>query len=154
MCCYFCLYFFFSSRRRHTRSKRDWSSDVCSSDLPDFCRYDCDRGNCICLSFACFGHRHLVHYLCWRRWYYPHLGIVLCTYCFPYSHCHPYYGRTHHARQQHGSMFWAFARGLVNTIFWLDLGCMDTTVCGHHWHHLDTLQTHRYLISPIILTLI
>src|SRR5438067_3799724 len=24
--------FFFSSRRRHTRSKRDWSSDVCSSD--------------------------------------------------------------------------------------------------------------------------
>src|SRR5699024_11230053 len=28
-----CLCFFFSSRRRHTRSKRDWSSDVCSSDL-------------------------------------------------------------------------------------------------------------------------
>src|SRR5699024_12055339 len=27
------LRFFFSSRRRHTRSKRDWSSDVCSSDL-------------------------------------------------------------------------------------------------------------------------
>src|SRR5699024_11845835 len=25
----------FSSRRRHTRSKRDWSSDVCSSDLTD-----------------------------------------------------------------------------------------------------------------------
>src|SRR5437868_8343770 len=25
--------FFFSSRRRHTISKRDWSSDVCSSDL-------------------------------------------------------------------------------------------------------------------------
>src|SRR5699024_11814852 len=25
--------FVFSSRRRHTRSKRDWSSDVCSSDL-------------------------------------------------------------------------------------------------------------------------
>src|SRR5207249_5291103 len=29
----FVLFFFFSSRRRHTRSKRDWSSDVCSSDL-------------------------------------------------------------------------------------------------------------------------
>src|SRR5699024_11604941 len=28
------LSFFFTSRRRHTRSKRDWSSDVCSSDLP------------------------------------------------------------------------------------------------------------------------
>src|SRR5690606_39925736 len=27
------LYFFFSSRRRHTRFSRDWSSDVCSSDL-------------------------------------------------------------------------------------------------------------------------
>src|SRR5699024_12149291 len=27
------LDFYFSSRRRHTRSKRDWSSDVCSSDL-------------------------------------------------------------------------------------------------------------------------
>src|SRR5690349_24154652 len=25
--------FFYSSRRRHTRSLRDWSSDVCSSDL-------------------------------------------------------------------------------------------------------------------------
>src|SRR6266704_6586150 len=29
------IFFFFSSRRRHTRSKRDWSSDVCSSDLAD-----------------------------------------------------------------------------------------------------------------------
>src|SRR5207249_9478065 len=27
------FFFFFSSRRRHTRSIRDWSSDVCSSDL-------------------------------------------------------------------------------------------------------------------------
>src|SRR2546421_2400152 len=27
--------FLFSSRRRHTRSDRDWSSDVCSSDLSD-----------------------------------------------------------------------------------------------------------------------
>src|SRR5204863_1105406 len=31
LCFYF--FFFFSSRRRHTRSLRDWSSDVCSSDL-------------------------------------------------------------------------------------------------------------------------
>src|SRR5262245_66669454 len=28
-----CLFFFFSSRRRHTRCLSDWSSDVCSSDL-------------------------------------------------------------------------------------------------------------------------
>src|SRR5256885_1321368 len=29
-----CVVFFFSSRRRHTRLQGDWSSDVCSSDLP------------------------------------------------------------------------------------------------------------------------
>src|SRR5699024_2938297 len=43
-CCillkYISLLFFFSSRRRHTRSKRDWSSDVCSSDLVTY-----DNGN-------------------------------------------------------------------------------------------------------------
>src|SRR5207253_7299951 len=34
-CATVCLFFFFffSSRRRHTRWPRDWSSDVCSSDL-------------------------------------------------------------------------------------------------------------------------
>src|SRR5205809_8003050 len=32
----FFLFFFFSSRRRHTRCSRDWSSDVCSSDLDVF----------------------------------------------------------------------------------------------------------------------
>src|SRR5205809_1645027 len=30
---FFFFFFFFSSRRRHTRCSRDWSSDVCSSDL-------------------------------------------------------------------------------------------------------------------------
>src|SRR6266487_2215229 len=30
------VFFFFSSRRRHTRWTGDWSSDVCSSDLDDF----------------------------------------------------------------------------------------------------------------------
>src|SRR6266496_5910018 len=33
---FFVFFFFFSSRRRHTRSLRDWSSDVCSSDLTAF----------------------------------------------------------------------------------------------------------------------
>src|SRR5207302_3038528 len=32
-CFFFFFFFFFSSRRRHTRFSRDWSSDVCSSDL-------------------------------------------------------------------------------------------------------------------------
>src|SRR5882672_11767532 len=34
------FFFFFSSRRRHTRSLCDWSSDVCSSDLPAVRRVD------------------------------------------------------------------------------------------------------------------
>src|SRR5439155_3105445 len=33
-------FFFFSSRRRHTRWPRDWSSDVCSSDLAGLARTD------------------------------------------------------------------------------------------------------------------
>src|SRR2546422_11729552 len=37
--------FFFSSRRRHTRCSRDWSSDVCSSDLLRYnFVYRADRG--------------------------------------------------------------------------------------------------------------
>src|SRR6266699_3867084 len=35
--------FFFSSRRRHTRCGRDWSSDVCSSDLEYPAIYHKDR---------------------------------------------------------------------------------------------------------------
>src|SRR5438874_6527677 len=40
----FFFFFFFSSRRRHTRSLRDWSSDVCSSDL--------EKSQSLCLSCA------------------------------------------------------------------------------------------------------
>src|SRR5947199_2436626 len=38
--CIYRVFFFFSSRRRHTRCLSDWSSDVCSSDLefPGDCR--------------------------------------------------------------------------------------------------------------------
>src|SRR5207253_3834554 len=38
-CFAYCFCFFFSSRRRHTRWPRDWSSDVCSSDLLRFRRF-------------------------------------------------------------------------------------------------------------------
>src|SRR5690606_40421284 len=38
-CSFMFVYFFFSSRRRHTRFSRDWSSDVCSSDLLENCGY-------------------------------------------------------------------------------------------------------------------
>src|SRR2546421_1171290 len=43
----FVVFFFFSSRRRHTRSDRDWSSDVCSSDLGEnmeLMKYDMSGG--------------------------------------------------------------------------------------------------------------
>src|SRR5690606_18750534 len=40
------LFFFFSSRRRHTRFSRDWSSDVCSSDLERIVREELDRAGC------------------------------------------------------------------------------------------------------------
>src|SRR6266576_6390842 len=36
-------FFFFSSRRRNTRSLRDWSSDVCSSDLAQIVHVDGGR---------------------------------------------------------------------------------------------------------------
>src|SRR3989440_8319990 len=39
-----CFFFFFSSRRRHTRSDRDWSSDVCSSDLAWRSAFGCNAG--------------------------------------------------------------------------------------------------------------
>src|SRR5207253_8102589 len=38
-------YFFFSSRRRHTRWPRDWSSDVCSSDLISYVNNTVDPNN-------------------------------------------------------------------------------------------------------------
>src|SRR5256885_5656366 len=40
-------FFFFSSRRRHTRLQGDWSSDVCSSDL---CRHGSPTGCATCRS--------------------------------------------------------------------------------------------------------
>src|SRR5258707_11932244 len=42
---FYILFFFFSSRRRHTRYWRDWSSDVCSSDLERRSIGSFNRGN-------------------------------------------------------------------------------------------------------------
>src|SRR2546421_9625496 len=48
--------FFFSSRRRHTRSDRDWSSDVCSSDLMiRHTRSDRDWSSDVCSSDLFYG---------------------------------------------------------------------------------------------------
>src|SRR5207248_8725345 len=50
-------FFFFSSRRRHTRSYGDWSSDVCSSDLVGLKlpggRGNAWRASCRCAQRAC-----------------------------------------------------------------------------------------------------
>src|SRR5256885_12991796 len=37
------VFFFFSSRRRHTRLQGDWSSDVCSSDLSSMSQHESAR---------------------------------------------------------------------------------------------------------------
>src|SRR5207249_6015779 len=50
--------FFFSSRRRHTRSKRDWSSDVCSSDLQACCR-NRTSGPLLCKEGRCDARAHV-----------------------------------------------------------------------------------------------
>src|SRR5690606_12210659 len=56
-------YFFFSSRRRHTRFSRDWSSDVCSSDLiylyPSTCLFEgtvMSLGRGTSFPFEVYGH--------------------------------------------------------------------------------------------------
>src|SRR6266436_2402452 len=46
----FFMFFFFSSRRRHTRCSRDWSSDVCSSDLSTAARTRFFRARSLILS--------------------------------------------------------------------------------------------------------
>src|SRR2546421_7646648 len=67
MDCQFLVFFFFSSRRRHTRSDRDWSSDVCSSDL---LHGDSDLAS----SYAIYTVLHQLG----CRWYFPSpLGEVL-----------------------------------------------------------------------------
>src|SRR2546427_8437012 len=47
----FLVFFFFSSRRRHTRFDCDWSSDVCSSDLTAFPTHS-TTGASTCLNSA------------------------------------------------------------------------------------------------------
>src|SRR3954464_15615234 len=50
-CALFLSFFFFSSRRRHTRLSCDWSSDVCSSDLMiRHTRLSCDWSSDVCSS--------------------------------------------------------------------------------------------------------
>src|SRR3989454_4229281 len=54
------FFFFFSSRRRHTRLQGDWSSDVCSSDLPE------TRGNAYGIGLADFATSRLIRAIDYR----------------------------------------------------------------------------------------
>src|SRR3712207_587223 len=53
------IFFFFSSRRRHTRYWRDWSSDVCSSDLASYLVIGFT--NCV---ITCFSDNMILSRLC------------------------------------------------------------------------------------------
>src|SRR5690606_39732538 len=71
-----CTRFFFSSRRRHTRFSRDWSSDVCSSDLNlvagSWGRANLRAGDEVVLTVA----EHHANLLPWQRLR-DELGVVL-----------------------------------------------------------------------------
>src|SRR5262245_64635399 len=60
------IIFFFSSRRRHTRCLSDWSSDVCSSDLPtvghgEHAGAERRAEHCVSDSLSAFAHGHVPH---------------------------------------------------------------------------------------------
>src|SRR5690625_7398695 len=79
--------FFFSSRRRHTRWPRDWSSDVCSSDLdvqPTFCEggaLGVDGGNAVAERIATYAARHRNDYalvVTTQDWHIDQIGRASC----------------------------------------------------------------------------
>src|SRR5699024_11402951 len=89
--------FFFSSRRRHTRSKRDWSSDVCSSDLVRQMKPGSPLTLFVTMPDAC---RFLASASVIRQWR-RHLAAKLCA---PQRSC------TAKPRRLH-IMVWAYLRG-------------------------------------------
>src|SRR5690606_40197523 len=82
------LFFFFSSRRRHTRFSRDWSSDVCSSDLPVES----------CSLFIPLAHQRAVHRtderVCTTDSRGGQLAVVVCRKRVIHYHL-PYFGYLH-----------------------------------------------------------
>src|SRR5260370_18242227 len=72
------LYFFFSSRRRHTRFKCDWSSDVCSSDLKRPLYY-AQRTVNVASARLCLNEGVPMEDVCHAAGGPPPLGDCLCT---------------------------------------------------------------------------
>src|SRR2546422_7759599 len=54
------IFFFFSSRRRHTRCSRDWSSDVCSSDLARLSAGDAVNAFAVLAACGVYGQPHFL----------------------------------------------------------------------------------------------
>src|SRR2546426_4603167 len=61
------MFFFFSSRRRHTRLQGDWSSDVCSSDLADTFGQTRQLLADLRLHTVCESARCPNHWECWSK---------------------------------------------------------------------------------------
>src|SRR5438046_8252381 len=85
--CYRLFCFFFSSRRRHTRLVSDWSSDVCSSDLPESSRLSPIGGvtpkSARCAKVpatapVCWHHGSRRPRRGWRYWRLPKIGRASC----------------------------------------------------------------------------
>src|SRR2546430_8492397 len=79
-----CNYIFFSSRRRHTRFDCDWSSDVCSSDLPQR-TYNLTTPQRLSSNDTSTANGATSRFLNWRNWHNWRL-ISLCDEDLP-SHC-------------------------------------------------------------------
>src|SRR6266567_5529203 len=93
-------FFFFSSRRRHTRFDCDWSSDVCSSDLP-----------------CCPSAHHRGHRLCWADGLLcPGVGVIAAGPIPARDPCVPVLEeKLWHANMPIGS-FSAGKRTIINTL--------------------------------------
>src|SRR2546430_15180668 len=74
------MFFFFSSRRRHTRFDCDWSSDVCSSDLCVRNPLPCAKlpsTPCACALIRRFAHHFLAALA--RLWSVPARSVAFCV---------------------------------------------------------------------------
>src|SRR5690606_41071689 len=78
-------FFYFSSRRRHTRFSRDWSSDVCSSDLTAITSHNQNDQNLAERNWSLSHTFFYRHWSFWRRT--PYHNTYMSNHALPASHC-------------------------------------------------------------------